>query len=544
MSNTEWIRTEHVARLEAEFDTLVIGAGITGAGVALDLASRGLSVAVVDQADFAHGTSSRSTKLLHGGIRYLPHFEFHLVSEGLREQKVLARVADFLFDETEFVIPLYTQYGLADAPRWASGPRMGPLALAAGLTLYDILGGIGRPGHRHRRVTSEHLLEKMPHLATEGLRGGFIYSDAQTEDSRLVVSVAKTAVRRFGAVAAGGVRVERLTVDSPGYRVHMLDLPTGRPLVARARTVVSATGAFESPPLEGNTDRMPITRSKGVHVIVNGDSLGLGGRALVLPETDDGRVLYIVPWLGHAMIGTTDTPYEADPAHPVADTGDVEYLLRHVQRYLDVEKPEPLSTFAGLRALSGAGATSTARASREHVIDEPADGYVRVAGGKLTTYRRIAKQAGDLVAASIGLKQRSVTAETPLVGANGHVPSIERRLTAAGIEPEAARWMYGKYGTDSEQVARIAEATPALARSLSDGRTTLADVSHACRFEAAASIGDVALRRTRLAWFSPTHGRSDADSIADVMGEALGWDGSTSKRRIAEFEAELAAEGL
>lgn len=204
MSTTEWIRTDHVARLEADFDTLVIGAGITGAGVALDLASRGLSVAVVDQADFAHGTSSRSTKLLHGGIRYLPHFEFHLVSEGLREQKVLARVADFLFDETEFVIPLYTQYGLADAPRWASGPRLRPLALAAGLTLYDILGGIGRPGHRHRRVTSDHLLEKMPHLATEGLRGGFIYSDAQTEDSRLVVSVAKTAVRRFGAVAAGG----------------------------------------------------------------------------------------------------------------------------------------------------------------------------------------------------------------------------------------------------------------------------------------------------------------------------------------------------
>ena len=540
----EWTRADHVSRLDTDFDALVIGAGITGAGVALDLASRGLSVAVVDQADFAQGTSSRSTKLLHGGIRYLPHFEFHFVSEGLREQKVLARVADFLFDETEFVIPIYRQYGLADAPTWASGPRLAPLALGAGLTLYDILGGIGRPGHRHRRVSPDQIAEMMPKVVRDGLKSGFVYSDARTEDSRLVVSVAKTAVRRFGAVAAGGVRVDRLTAGDSGYVVHMTDLASGQPLLARARAVVSATGAFQSPPLEGNSAALPMVRSKGVHVIVSGESLSLGGRALVLPETDDGRVLFVVPWLGHAMIGTTDTPYDADLAHPVATSEDIDYLLRHVLRFMDVEKPEPLSTFAGLRALARNGASSTARTSREHLIDEPAPAYVRVAGGKLTTYRRIARQAADRVAKAIRLDARSVTDETPLVGANGHVPSIENRLTSVGIAPEAAKWMYGKYGTDSEQVARLVEGDPGLARLLSDGRTTLADVSHACRFEAAATIGDVALRRTRLAWFSPSHARTDSAAIAAVMKQTLGWDDSTTQIRIADYETELAAEGL
>ncbi len=539
----EWTRTAHVGRLPDTFDALVVGGGITGAGVALDLASRGMKVAVVDQSDFAQGTSSRSTKLLHGGIRYLPHFDFHLVSEGLREQKVLSRIADYLFQETEFVIPLYTQHGLADAPKWASGPHMAPLALRAGLTLYDALGGLGRPGSRHRHISKDRLTEMLPGLAREGLRSGFVYSDARTEDSRLVISVVKTAVRRFDAVAAGGVRVDRITPTNPGFVVHMTDIFNGEQLEARARIVVSATGAFE-PPQVGNDPQMRIIRSKGVHVIVDGPAIGLNGRALVLPETDDGRVIFVVPWLGHAMIGTTDTPYDGDPGHPVATAEDVDYLLRHVRRFLDASDLEPISTFAGLRALAANGNGSTAAASREHVINVPEPGYVQVAGGKLTTYRRIAREAANTAVRSAGMRSRSITHEIPLVGANGHVPTIENRLKDVGIESEPTRWMYGRYGTDSELVARIVEADRSMAATLSDGRTTLAEIDHAIRFEAAFTIGDVALRRTRLSWFSKTHGREDADIIASVMSARLGWGHDTNATRVDEFETELLSEGL
>ena len=197
---TAWNRTDHVQRLKSHgrFDTLIIGGGIIGAGTALDLAIRGVDVALVEQSDFAQGTSSRSTKLFHGGIRYLPHFEFHLVSEGLREQKILNHIADFLYDPLEFVIPIYEQYGLADAPKWASKGWIAPIALRAGLTLYDVLGGFGRPGDRHRGVDVETLIEMMPDLRTEGLKSGVVYSDAQTDDARLVVTLLKTAVRRYG----------------------------------------------------------------------------------------------------------------------------------------------------------------------------------------------------------------------------------------------------------------------------------------------------------------------------------------------------------
>ncbi len=244
------------------------------------------------------------------------------------------------------------------------------------------------------------------------------------------------------------------------------------------------------------------------------------------------------------MIGTTDTVYHADPAHPTASDEDVAYLIAHVRRYLDVGDVEPVSAFAGLRALADPGNGSTAGASREHVVGEPVPGYVQVAGGKLTTYRRIAAEAADAVAAHLGVAERSRTAEVPLVGAGGARPALRRRLADAGIPEGAVEPTIGRYGTEAEMIARAVDERPELAAPFADGRSTGADVVYAVRHEGAAGLADVTLRRTHLAWFSRDHGRGDADRISRIMAGELGW---SEERRRAELEAhdrELRAEGL
>ena len=541
-----WTRAEHVDRLGdgREFDVVIVGGGVTGAGAAVDLGARGLEVAIVDRTDFAQGTSSRSTKLFHGGIRYLPQFHFGLVSEGLREQKVLARTADFLYHRLEFLIPLYAQYGIADAPAWAARGWKAPWALRAGLLAYDMLGGIGRPGSRHRSVGAEALLASIPTLRPEGLEGGFAYSDAQTDDARLVISLVKTAVARYDATAANQIQVESIEQAAGGFRVRLHDQESNERSVMQARAVLSATGAFDPPPLTGRGPDLEVIRSKGTHMIVARKVLGLGDQALVLPETDDGRVLYIIPWLGHSMIGTTDTPYTAEPTHPTASEEDNAYLIRHVQRYLDVEAFEPMSTFAGLRALKDTGSTSTSSVSREHVIEQSVPGYVQVAGGKLTTYRRIAAEAADVVADALGVDVKSSTDSIPLVGAGGDRWRLERTLTDAGAHPEVVGPTMDRNGTDVERIAGLMVANPEWAQPLSDHRSSLADVVHAVRHEGAARLSDVTLRRTHLAWFTSDHARGDAERIADVMATELGWSTTQRREALAAHERELVAEAL
>lgn len=515
---------------------VVVGGGITGVGAALDLATRGFEVALVEQADFAQGTSSRSTKLLHGGIRYLAHFDFGLVSESLREQKVLARIADFLYRPLEFVIPIYRQFGLADAPAWAARGWRAPLALRAGLTLYDALGGWGRPGARHRRVPVDRLTEWIPMIRRQGLVGGFAYSDAQTDDARLVITVAKTAVRRYGVTAVGRVRVDRLSQSGPGFAVALEDAESGDRFEVQTRAVLAATGAF--PPPEGPCESLRLVRSKGAHLVVTRKQLDTGERALVLPETDDGRVLFVIPWLGHSLIGTTDTYFSEDPTHPQVTDEDAEYLLSHVGRYLDADGLAPIASFAGIRALADTGQVDTGAITREHLIDQPIPGYVRVAGGKLTTYRRIAAQASDLVAKTLGGSGRSVTDEIPLVGAGGAVVALAERLAAVGVDAP----LMARYGTETEQIARLVEEDSGGAVPLGDG--VVAEVVYAVRYEAATRIADFTLRRNHLAWFTPDHGRAAAPTIAGVMAAELGWDAARIETALAEHEQELRAEGL
>ena len=523
---------------------LVIGGGVTGAGAALDLGARGLSVAIVERSDFAQGTSSRSTKLFHGGIRYLPHFQFGLVSESLREQKILARVADFLYHPLEFVIPMYEQHGLADAPAWAARGWKAPLALRAGLIAYDLLGGLGRPGTRHNSVSASELLAALPTLKHEGLKGGFVYSDAQTDDARLVISLLKTAVMRYGATAANRVEVELVEPLEPGFRIHLRDHASDEPFTVQSRAVLAATGAFDPPGLATGESNLRVVKSKGSHLIVDREVLALGDRALVLPETDDGRVLYIVPWLGHSMIGTTDTPYSAEPTHPTASPEDTSYLIRHVSRYLAVDDFQPISAFAGLRALKDTGGESTASASREHVIEEPSPGYVQVAGGKLTTYRRIAAEASDAVVKAIGVDVASSTDSVPLLGAAADRAALTRLLGDAGADPAVIGPTIDRNGGDSERIAALMSADPALTKPLGDHRTSLADVVHATRNEGAARLSDVTLRRTHLAWFTPDHSRADIERIADVMAAELGWSPVERDVALAEHERELVAEAL
>jgi glycerol-3-phosphate dehydrogenase len=534
-SSPGWNRADHLKRLTAgdRFDVLVAGGGVTGCGTALDLAARGLRVALVEQHDFASGTSSRSTKLFHGGIRYLPQFRFHLVAEGLREQEVLARIADYLFETLEFVVPVYENVGLADAPAWAARGRRASLALRAGLTLYDLLGGFDRPGERHKKISLAELEAAVPRLRTVGLRSGFVYSDAQTDDARLVIAIARTAVDGYGAVAVNRARAIGIDSVRDGYAVRLVDHVSGEEFPVETRTVVVATGAFPAPTVDGSA-QLDVIVSKGVHLVVERDLIGLGERALVLPRTDDGRVMYIVPWAGHALIGTTDTPYFGDLAHPAATDSDVDYLIRHVHRYLDVPAFAPLSTFAGLRALADIagghrGPGSTAAASREHVIAEPRPGYVQVAGGKLTTYRRISAEAADVVARRLRLAAKTSSARVLLVGAGLTQPNSN--LTR-------------RYGKAAAEIERLTTQDPRLAVTLGDGYTSLAEVVHAVRYEAAVTISDFTLRRTRLAWLTPDHARKDQHEIGVVMGRELGWSDATIAHQITEHEVELAAEGL
>ncbi len=543
----QWTRAASLRDLAAgeTFDLVVVGGGVIGSAVALDAAARGLRVALVEQKDFAAETSSRSTKLLHGGIRYLPHFQFGLVREGLLEQKILVRTADFLYQPLDFIIPLYRDRGLADLPGWASFPALLPTALRAGLWIYDALGN--RPGPSSKRIDDRELLERVPRLRTEGVRGGFVYRDAQTDDARLTLTVLKTAVVRHGAVAVNGVRATRIRRTGAGYVVKMEDRRDDAEFDVVARAVLSATWAFAPPPLDDAGPAVPVTLSKGVHLLFDPDALGLGDEALVLPETDDGRVLFIVPWRGNALYGTTDTPYAGSPGGARAEAEDIDYLMRHLRMYLDVGDITHRASFAGVRALVSEGETDTGRASRAHEIVAIAPGYYQVVGGKLTAYRPIAADAADAVAGHLGVDGKSTTSRELLIGAGvgaGAAENLRPRIEALELPASYADHLVGRYGTEAVVIMEMLDTNPDARTQLGDGYATRAEVEYSILQESAASIADVALRRTHLAWATKDHGRSDAPIICDALAGRFGWDEARRRAELARYEAEIESEGL
>ncbi len=530
--------------LEQGYDLAVIGGGVVGAGIALDAAARGLRVCLIERSDFAAGTSSRSTKLLHGGVRYLPQLRFGLVRQSLREQLILRRTADYLVEPLDFVIPVYRDRGFADAPAWARRPWILPVALRLGLWAYDRLGG--RKGQDlQRRIPVEEVLERFPRLRTDGLRHGIIYRDYQTDDARFTLALVRTAVA-CGATALNWASAERVAGGDHGYRVEVTDRLGGASGVVAARAVVSATGAFPPPPSVGRRP-LGLRLSKGTHLTVAATDLGLNDAALLLPETDDGRVLFLVPWAGYGLIGTTDTEYRGDPAFPTPTREDVAYLLRHVVEYLDVGEPAILSAWSGLRALADGGGGGTASASREHKVRELHPGYIQVAGGKLTGYRRIAAEVVDDVCRRLGRRERCRTDEILLVGAGGGTGAageVRRRAAACGLDGAGAGRLLGRYGTEAGRVLDLVEGDPHLGTTIAGTTHLGAEVVFAARHEFALTIADVLLRRTHIAWAVADHGRAAAGAVAALLGAELGWDGGRLAAERRRLEETLAAEGL
>jgi len=509
-----------------------VGGGITGAGVARDAALRGLRVALVEKHDYASGTSSRSSRLVHGGVRYLEHGQIGLVFESSRERRTLQRIAPHLVRPLAFTWPVYRG---ARVPRWKLG---------AGLTLYDVLSLFRN--RRHERLDLADVHRREPALRTESLVGGALYWDAATDDVRLTLATVLSA-QHAGAVTLNHSQVTELLRD--GARVAgavVQGTLDGASVNVRARVVVNATGPW-SDTIERLADSNAgpaVHGSKGVHVSVPRVRVG-NVAAVTLTAPQDGRVMFVLPSGAHAIIGTTDTYDATSPDDVHASAGDVRYLLDAANHYFpeaNLRESDVVATWAGIRPLAAPGATGApSSASREHSIVESAPGLVRVTGGKLTTYRAMAAQVVDTVERALGHTLSPCrTATLPLAGGDMRDPDeeIARAINAIGDEVIARR-LVSAYGTAWHGVWSLTEADPALAGFLQPGFPYVyAELLHAITHEQAATLGDLLIRRTPIAFETRDHGRSTARHIAPVVGRWMRWSGLEVVEAIEAYDAE------
>lgn len=536
-------REQALARMAREgVDLLVVGGGITGVGVALDAAARGHSVGLVDKGDFSSGTSSKSTKLVHGGIRYLSQFDFGLTRESLVERGLLIRNAPFLVKPVGFVLPLYR--GLKrpmSMPFTLPGGFGTGTLLQAGLLLYDTLAG--RLGiRRHRRISRATLAHLAPCLKTAGFTGAFVYYDAQTDDARLTTTIVRTAALH-GASVANYAEVTGFEVRDGRIRSATIrDRLGGGEVSVRARTVVNAAGVFAGRIEEmAGRPTVSIRPAKGAHLTVAKQALKMGNHAIVLPETEDGRLMFLVPQGSRVTIGTTDTS-GGDIDNPTAGDEDIAYLLRHVNSYMKCRLgPEDvISAWAGYRSLVSPRRTnlSSAKLSRTHAVIDGPGGMVTIVGGKLTTYRRMAQDTVNHVARLWGERPSKPTERLPLDGAEGW------RETTEVLKSEAARLGLGvdtlrrlsMYGSNSRAILDLISENPSLgARIVADLPYIMAEVVYACRYEMAATLGDVLERRTRISLEDRAGGASVAEKIAEFMASQLGWDGTEAARQVGLY---------
>ena len=518
------------------FDVLVIGGGVTGCGVALDAASRGLSVALVEKRDFAAGTSSRSSKLIHGGLRYLERMDLGLVREALHERRLLLQtIAPHLVRATPFLFPL-------KRPVWDR------LVMGSGLLLYDSLAGAHSAVPRHHHLSRTACLRDVPSLRAEALSGGICYYDAQVDDARFAVMLACTAMT-MGALCVPAIDVVAFRHEGDrvsGVRVR--DLETADECEVRARVVINATGVWttEIERLAGVRSPLSVRPSKGVHIVVPKDRID-SSYALILPT--ERSVLFVLPWGDEWIIGTTDTEWRFGLDHPSATHSDIAYLLRHVNAVLR----EPLSyrditgVYVGLRPLVGSAAGDTARMSREHVVRRSAPGLVSVAGGKYTTYRPMAQDAVDAAARELPFAvDASRTASVPLLGAvglSGAGYRLRRHPGARGLTPEQLEHLVRRYGTVASRVLDLSTDDSRLAEPLSGaGKYLAAEVRYATLHEGALHIDDVLTRRTHIAFDVADRGARAAEPVARLMAPALGWDEHAVQREITHYRARLDAE--
>lgn len=527
-------RVYNLSLMEREqFDVLVIGGGVTGAGVALDATARGYKVALVEKMDFASGTSSKSTKLVHGGIRYLPNFDFSLVREALVERGLLLRNAPFLVRPVGFVLPIYKgDRHPVGIPFTTPGGVGLVLTLRIGLWLYDTLAGRLNV-KRHRHLSRDEVLKLAPALVSPGLKEGFIYYDAQTNDARLTMALIRTAAQYGATIANHAEAISLLSEGGKVWGAQVRDQLSEQEFTIRARHIVNATGVFaeQLEALSGEQPQVQIEPSKGVHLVFSRETLRLGDEAVVLPETDDKRILFIVPWEARAIFGTTDTG-SGDLDHPTASREDVSYLLNHLNRYLSMHLSEDdiISTYAGYRPLvrSRSSQHSTAKLSRTHAVLEGPSGLVTIVGGKLTTYRRMAQDTVDTLNRRDGSKQPPhPTINLPLQGSAGW-PTTQRELASRGktlgLADPILTHLGNHYGSAAHEILNLVQEDPTLGtRLIEDLPYIRAEVIYACRQEMAMTPDDVLARRTSITLEDRHQGLSIVEEVTALMARELAW---------------------
>jgi len=499
------------ARAEA-FDIVVVGGGATGLGIAVDAGSRGYSVCLLEQADFAKGTSSRSTKLVHGGVRYLQQGNISLVTEALRERGRLRANAPHLVHDLPFIVPTYD---------WWESPFYG-----IGMKVYDLLAGKYGFG-RSKVLGKEQTRHALPNVSTEGLRGGVLYYDGQFDDARLAVTLARTAADQGGLVL-NGARVDAILKDERGHAagVRFIDEESGRSHDLAARCVINATGPFVDAVrrMDDAAAKPMIRPSQGVHIVLDRSFLG-ADHAIMVPHTKDGRVMFAIPWHHVVVVGTTDTEIDSTPLEPAPLEHEVGFILETAAPYLqhDPTREDIRSVFTGIRPLvASTDAGNTSAVSRDHTLHISDSGVLTVAGGKWTTYRNMAEDAVDQAADLAGLDEREcVTRRLPLRGAS---------------EPGDLSDPLQVYGTDRGEIEQIEHADPSLAEPLHPSLPIRkSQVVHAARFEMARTVDDVLARRTRAILFDAAAAAQAAPVVADLLAAELGRDDAWRAAQLADF---------
>jgi glycerol-3-phosphate dehydrogenase len=494
------------------WDMVIVGGGATGVGVAVDAAARGYEVLLVEQHDFGKGTSSRSTKLVHGGVRYLERGNVSLVKEALRERGLLRQNAPHLVRALAFIVPTYA---------WWESPFYG-----LGLKLYNLLSGRNKFGPT-RRLTREETLRHLPTIKADGLRGGVVYYDGEFDDARLLVNLVQTAAEQ-GATVLNYFQLVGLIKDADGFvaGVELLDCESGKQASVAARVVVNATGAFSDHVrrLSDPSARPAIAPSQGTHLVFDRSFLP-GHSAIVVPHTQDGRVMFAIPWHGHTLVGTTDVPVPEATLEPVATEAEIDFVLETAGRYL--QKPptraDVLSVFAGIRPLIKAGdRKSTAALSRDHAIHVDHSRLLTISGGKWTTYRNMAEDCVNQAAALAQLDKRQCGTRT---------------LRVHGFHATAESFGHlAVYGSDAPAIQELGRGDPALATPLqSDLPYTGAEVVWAVRFEMARTVEDVLARRTRALFLNARAAMAMAPRVAELMAQELGRDRIWQDEQVTAF---------
>lgn len=517
------------------FDVVVVGCGVVGAGIALDAATRGLRVAVVEARDVAAGTSSRSSKMFHGGLRYLEQLEFGLVKEALAERELaMSTLAPHLVSPQRFLYPL-TRRG------WERP------YVAAGLLLYDTLGGARSvPGQRH--LSKHGALRLAPGLRPNALIGGISYYDTVVDDARHTLTVARTAAH-YGAIvrtstqAVGFVREADRVVG-----VRLRDSEDGSHTQVRAHVVINATGVWtdEVQAFSGQRGKFQVRASKGVHLVVPRDRI-VSDAALILRT--EASVLFVIPWGAHWIIGTTDTDWKLDLAHPAATRADIDYVLERVNRVLvtPLTHADISGVYAGLRPLLAGESDETSKLSREHAVARTAPGLVGIAGGKYTTYRVMAQDAVDVAARDIPARvSPSITAKVPLVGAEGYFALVNQTVQLArryGIHPYRMEHLLRRYGSLIDEVLAYADNRPELLEPLDAAPSYLqVEVVYAAAAEGALHLDDVLARRTRISIEYPHRGTECAGQVGVLVAPILGWDAARIENEVQTYLARVDAE--